>query len=762
MSRKRVQVVVESSSLEDVLKLACPPQVEARPAFREQLRSDMRAAFLNKQRDRVVRRHGIVESITAQIGDWGRRLAAVPMALPGLQRVPAFALSVLIVGGIFSFSSLSLYAYASPQVTSRHSFYILKRAIEQVELSLAFSDEAKAETYLKLSERRIQEIKYLAENGQDEIDSATLNEAKENLDQSIASVRSVEDNAKKQDLVHKVTETAEKNLTDLQQVAVQKEETIDEEDEEMLASVMNSMDASADDELVAKSIEQGENAFTPVHHLKKAPRLQYVAVNAFPGAIVGYQGSAKLFVAVFDEYGREVTREDSVALKAELLSGAGELLFSPPALFTVMGEGSIQEQISLQITATRDDQQVTKQLDIAFSNPLQGVTIASSADEVVSLDYLPGEGDQSMVTPESFVVRAALDSRVPVRAHDMKYQWEASGAGSVLADATEQQARVTVSEPGTLVLRVVASYGDVVVQAERTFEVQGGGNVPATPVDTPLPGQTETSEPSASATSTETSSPEVSVTATPGTKTPTSYPTKTPRPTRTPTPTETPEPKLYIKTSVSDTALTAGQRTWVQWVVVDGAWNFRDEYELQVRLDGPGTLGSVQRTSEGTYSVAYTAPPLVHYDNSVTLTASLLGDDAARGVTASATIELQKKYIQVYGGKANGQPGELVQFPITIAAPDHVALGTYEFLVAVPAGCSFVSGGILQGGNVVVRGSGEGVEIVTFRVNAATELSATKVRISEGIVTDVNGDKRVEVYTKSGSIRIEQSPERSE
>ena len=64
------------------------------------------------------------------------------------------------------------------------ALYSVKLAMEQVMLTFAFSDEAKTEAYIKLADRRVEEIIYLAEKG----DSLKINETTRRLDENLAMV----------------------------------------------------------------------------------------------------------------------------------------------------------------------------------------------------------------------------------------------------------------------------------------------------------------------------------------------------------------------------------------------------------------------------------------------------------------------------------------------------------------------------------------------------------------------------------------------
>jgi len=64
------------------------------------------------------------------------------------------------------------------------AIYSVKLAMEQVMLTFAFSDEAKAETYIKMADRRVEEIIYLAEKG----DSRQITKTTRRLDENLAMV----------------------------------------------------------------------------------------------------------------------------------------------------------------------------------------------------------------------------------------------------------------------------------------------------------------------------------------------------------------------------------------------------------------------------------------------------------------------------------------------------------------------------------------------------------------------------------------------
>jgi len=85
---------------------------------------------------------------------WWQRLTE-PLGLPGW----ASGAMALIVAGSTLTGAVS---YASASALPDDALYPVKRSIEQVQLAASFSDEAKADTYLDLADRRAEEIAAVA------------------------------------------------------------------------------------------------------------------------------------------------------------------------------------------------------------------------------------------------------------------------------------------------------------------------------------------------------------------------------------------------------------------------------------------------------------------------------------------------------------------------------------------------------------------------------------------------------------------------
>ena len=77
--------------------------------------------------------------------------------------------------------SIPGYAYGSNNVTRGHVLYNIKKSIEELELNLTKSEEAKVKKYIKMAERRLEEAEVLSgnDNSEDNLVS-TINEAMDN------------------------------------------------------------------------------------------------------------------------------------------------------------------------------------------------------------------------------------------------------------------------------------------------------------------------------------------------------------------------------------------------------------------------------------------------------------------------------------------------------------------------------------------------------------------------------------------------------
>lgn len=92
-------------------------------------------------------------------------------------------LSALVV--LIFLGSTAVYAVNNDHITPGHTFYPLKKTIENVEQQLSLTEKAKVETLNKLSERRLKEALNMAEQETDEQSDDQKEDFKNNIEQSI-------------------------------------------------------------------------------------------------------------------------------------------------------------------------------------------------------------------------------------------------------------------------------------------------------------------------------------------------------------------------------------------------------------------------------------------------------------------------------------------------------------------------------------------------------------------------------------------------
>ncbi|MDQ5938328.1 MAG: hypothetical protein QG642_18 [Patescibacteria group bacterium] len=93
------------------------------------------------------------------------------------------SLSALVI--IVFLGSTAVYAVNNDHITPGHTFYPLKKTIENVEQQLSLTEKAKVETLNKLSERRLKEALNMAEHEDSEQSDDQKEESKNNIEQSI-------------------------------------------------------------------------------------------------------------------------------------------------------------------------------------------------------------------------------------------------------------------------------------------------------------------------------------------------------------------------------------------------------------------------------------------------------------------------------------------------------------------------------------------------------------------------------------------------
>ncbi len=165
---------------------------------------------------------------------WKKRLNSFSQSvqLPRLKPVPALIIILLCL-----FIIVPGYAYASNQVTRSHPLYPLKQGLEKVEVSLAISAPAKAETYTKLADRRLAEAEVISQqkddNNKEEIQEVlveTIAEAVQlsnKADQETQNINKVQVQSQVQDTINKTKEIQQNTLSTIAHtVSIKAEEKV--------------------------------------------------------------------------------------------------------------------------------------------------------------------------------------------------------------------------------------------------------------------------------------------------------------------------------------------------------------------------------------------------------------------------------------------------------------------------------------------------------------------------------------------------------
>ena len=156
-----------------------------------------------------------------------------------LSKISLNALAVFVVLG-----STAVYAVNNDHIAPGHTFYPLKKTIENVEQQLSLSNAAKVDTLNKLSERRLKEALNLAEhNDTSESDQQhqlnnnieqSINEAVNNFDSAVETSQKIDNtkNSKKtKDALKKKQEVMVKYLDDISNVIKDNEDMVKKVDE---------------------------------------------------------------------------------------------------------------------------------------------------------------------------------------------------------------------------------------------------------------------------------------------------------------------------------------------------------------------------------------------------------------------------------------------------------------------------------------------------------------------------------------------------
>jgi len=137
-----------------------------------------------------------------------------------------FILSLIII--------VPSYAYANENVIPGHLLYPIKRGLENIELNMSDSPEEKAETYVKLADRRLAEAKVMGELNENKVEpkvlANTINEAVEMDNKAKEEINLVKESkkaSKVRSAVDKAQEQQVKKLVDIAQtVSIEAEEEV--------------------------------------------------------------------------------------------------------------------------------------------------------------------------------------------------------------------------------------------------------------------------------------------------------------------------------------------------------------------------------------------------------------------------------------------------------------------------------------------------------------------------------------------------------
>lgn len=180
------------------------------------------------------------------------------------------SMTASVTFGVLIFGMTTSYAYLSPNVNSESSLYFLKRSVESVEYSLAFSGEAKVEKLVKFTYRREKEIDVLANKGIK--DTYGIGQVKRNIAEANVLLETIADEEVKQELYVKVNgeevdvsdfeqeieEEFEVEMDDVVPIPVLYEEEYEEVEYEELVVPVIVPNPVSEEELVAPIIEVTE------------------------------------------------------------------------------------------------------------------------------------------------------------------------------------------------------------------------------------------------------------------------------------------------------------------------------------------------------------------------------------------------------------------------------------------------------------------------------------------------------------------------
>ncbi|MEI6221303.1 MAG: DUF5667 domain-containing protein [bacterium] len=693
---------------EALLTMARPGVASPRLDFKENLRSNLRSIYAKK----VSEQRSVSSSEQYSLVERFRH--AVMMRFPRWVLAP-------FVFMLFA-SSLTTYAYTNSSVTNKSSLFILKQTIESVQLSLAFSQQKKVETYLAFSERRLQEARFLASQG--ELDPSTLIEINENLNQSLQVLQQVKDPQEQQKLIALVTSTSSQNLTGLREIASQVVEHNDEyssldqpnttsasvsPEVASLAQVMNNVTNTTSSDFIQEKIDSSSSptAFSELHHIN---------ISSVPPQILGTKGSSTIVAALFDQAGNDVTKRNDIVYSWKILSGAGNLQQIQPnqVFYTTSEIPSDSKTAVIEVIASSNGNSVSNKVSILFVHPIETVDIVTTFGSALSL---------SGFTNAQLSAKVGVKSEFSDIGQRLVYKWTVLDGKVLLLNPSAQSTTIQPQQLGNATVQLDVFYGDDVISRQFTFTVLSDG-------------ETVTITPDIS------SSPTVPL--------PQETKVKTPYPVLSTTP-EASDKKYYVRMTSSSQALTGGQTAQVKFVVSDENWVLYPDELVKAILTGIGSLSGVNSNGDGTYTAIYTAPATIAHQTTVTISATI--SNRFQPVQSSLVLTLYPKNMGITAGSVSGKPGDIVAIPLTFLVPKYVSLQTCDFVVRLPYNTRFVSGGELVGNNVHYNCSSEGAAMLRVQINESVQATSLRIIILNATAVDATGET-IGVKLTSGVIEI--------
>ena len=176
----------------------------------------------------------------------------------------------IVMLAIFIFAGGAVFAqtdgFEDPGMLPDHPLYFMKRGVESVGTFFRFSDEAKADRYLGLAEKRISEANALTEKGNSELVERTLERYQEQMNKGIERAERAKERGRDMDeVLERVSEATVKH----QEVLTGVYEKVPEEDREGIQRAMEASEEGGRRALNSVSEEKREEARERVNQKRR-------------------------------------------------------------------------------------------------------------------------------------------------------------------------------------------------------------------------------------------------------------------------------------------------------------------------------------------------------------------------------------------------------------------------------------------------------------------------------------------------------------